>query len=152
MGLLVFSVECGKVRLHVQYVTVFLFIFLYLGIIYLISALNHLEDSQVTFVVCARDQGGRTSSVNASVTVKILKTAIASAVFEKSRYMFVIAEDAPQGSTIGIVKAREPLSEYLYVLLLCKCISYVNRIIQVLCILAKQKSFWTQKCSFATEV
>ncbi|XP_040187919.1 protocadherin-23 [Rana temporaria] len=80
------------------------------GIIYLISALNHLEDSQVTFFVCARDQGGRTSSVNASITVKILKTAVAPAVFEKSRYVFVIAEDAPQGSTVGIVKAREPLN------------------------------------------
>ncbi|KAM5193481.1 protocadherin-23 [Mantella aurantiaca] len=80
------------------------------GIIYLISALNHLEDSQVTFFVCARDQGGRTSSTNASVTVKILKTAMAPAVFEKSRYVFVIAEDAPHGSTVGIVKAREPLN------------------------------------------
>lgn len=97
----------------------------------MISALNHLEDSQVTFFVCARDQGGRTSSVNASITVKILKTAVAPAVFEKSRYVFVIAEDAPQGSTVGIVKAREPLSKYLPVSLQCKFGTYVNGIIKV---------------------
>ncbi|XP_063776587.1 protocadherin-23 [Pseudophryne corroboree] len=80
------------------------------GIIYLISALNHLEDSQVIIFVCARDKGGLTSAVNASVTVNILKTAVAPAIFEKSRYTFVIAEDAPQGSTVGTVKAREPLN------------------------------------------
>ncbi|XP_075054571.1 protocadherin-23 [Mixophyes fleayi] len=80
------------------------------GIIYLISALNHLEDSQVIIYICARDKGGLTSAVNASVTVNILKTSVAPAIFEKSRYTFVIAEDAPQGSAVGTVKAREPLN------------------------------------------
>ncbi|XP_075716448.1 protocadherin-23 [Rhinoderma darwinii] len=80
------------------------------GIIYLIAALNHLEDSQVNFSVCARDKGGLTSAVNASVTVNILKTKVAPPIFEKSRYSFTISEDAPNGSAVGTVKAREPLN------------------------------------------
>ncbi|KAM4051034.1 protocadherin-23 [Anomaloglossus baeobatrachus] len=80
------------------------------GIIYLIGALNHLEDLQVTFSVCARDRGGLTSAVNASITVNIQKTTVAPPIFEKSRYMFVISEDVPNGSAVGTVKAREPLN------------------------------------------
>ncbi|XP_068133139.1 protocadherin-23 [Hyperolius riggenbachi] len=80
------------------------------GIIYLVSALSHLEDSQVTFFVSAKDKGGRRSPVNASVTVKILKTAVAPAIFEKSRYTFFVAEDVPLGTTVGTVKAREPIN------------------------------------------
>ncbi|KAM9330444.1 protocadherin-23 [Gastrophryne carolinensis] len=79
------------------------------GIIYLVSALNQLEDSQLTFFVCARDNGGRTSTVNASVTVKIIKSDMAPAIFERSRYTFTVEEDVPQGSIVGTVKAREPL-------------------------------------------
>ncbi|KAG8592446.1 hypothetical protein GDO81_000503 [Engystomops pustulosus] len=80
------------------------------GVIYLIAALNHLEDLQVTFSVCARDKGGFTSAVNASVTVNIQKTTVAPPIFEKPRYTFVISEDVPNGSTVGIVKAREPMN------------------------------------------
>ncbi|XP_012811431.2 protocadherin-23 [Xenopus tropicalis] len=80
------------------------------GIIYLISVLSHLEDSWVSLSVAARDKGGLTSAVNATVTMNILKTATAPAIFEKSRYTFVIAEDVPKGSAVGTVKAREPLN------------------------------------------
>ncbi|KAM4709348.1 protocadherin-23 [Discoglossus pictus] len=80
------------------------------GIIYLISALSHLEDSRVSLSVSARDKGGLTSSVNAAVTVNILKTIVAPAIFEKSRYTFSIAEDVPKDSAVGTVKAREPLN------------------------------------------
>lgn len=86
--------------------------FLSLGIIYLIAALNHLEDLQVNFSVCARDKGGLTSAVNASITVNIQKTTVPPPIFEKSRYTFVISEDVPNGSAVGTVKAREPLSKY----------------------------------------
>ncbi|XP_056418388.1 protocadherin-23 [Hyla sarda] len=80
------------------------------GVIYLIAALNHLENLQVTFSVCARDKGGLTSAVNASVTVNIQKTTVPPPIFEKSRYTFVISENVPNGSTVGTVKAREPLN------------------------------------------
>ncbi|CAH2301204.1 protocadherin-23 [Pelobates cultripes] len=78
------------------------------GIIYLISTLNHLEDARIFLSVSARDKGGLTSTVNASVTINILKTAVAPAIFEKNRYTFFIPEDAPKGSAVGTVKAREP--------------------------------------------
>ncbi|XP_069599874.1 protocadherin-23-like [Ranitomeya imitator] len=80
------------------------------GIIYLIAALNHLEELQATFSVCARDKGGLTSAVNASITVNVQKTTVAPPIFEKSRYTFVISEDVPNGSAVGTVKAREPLN------------------------------------------
>ncbi|NWV02478.1 PCD23 protein, partial [Ptilonorhynchus violaceus] len=58
--------------------------------------------------VSARDGGGLTSATNAAVTVNILQTVLAPAIFERSRYTFSVPEDAPEDSPIGTVKAREP--------------------------------------------
>ncbi|NXK22985.1 PCD23 protein, partial [Arenaria interpres] len=58
--------------------------------------------------VSARDGGGLPSATNAAVTVNILQTASAPAIFERSRYTFSVPEDAPEDSPIGTVKAREP--------------------------------------------
>ncbi|NWX69921.1 PCD23 protein, partial [Alca torda] len=58
--------------------------------------------------VSARDGGGLPSATNAAVTVNILQTGSAPAVFERSRYTFSVPEDTPEGSLIGTVKAREP--------------------------------------------
>ncbi|XP_028599298.2 protocadherin-23 [Podarcis muralis] len=80
------------------------------GIIYLIASLSNVEHTSVLLAVSARDGGGLASTVNAVVTVKILQTAVAPAVFERSRYTFSIPEDAPEGSAVGTVKAREPLN------------------------------------------
>ncbi|XP_061440504.1 protocadherin-23 isoform X3 [Rhineura floridana] len=80
------------------------------GIVYLISALSNVEHSSVLLIVSARDGGGLFSVVNAVVTLRILQTAVAPAVFERSRYTFSIPEDAPEGSAVGTVKAREPLN------------------------------------------
>uniref|UniRef100_A0A670J3V0 Cadherin domain-containing protein n=1 Tax=Podarcis muralis TaxID=64176 RepID=A0A670J3V0_PODMU len=80
------------------------------GIIYLIASLSNVEHTSVLLAVSARDGGGLGSTVNAVVTVKILQTAVAPAVFERSRYTFSIPEDAPEGSAVGTVKAREPLN------------------------------------------
>ncbi|XP_053114005.1 protocadherin-23-like isoform X2 [Hemicordylus capensis] len=80
------------------------------GIIYLISALSNLEHFSVLLTVSARDGGGLCSVVNAVVTVRILQTSVAPAVFERSRYAFSIPEDVPEGSAVGTVKAREPLN------------------------------------------
>nr|XP_060634795.1 protocadherin-23 [Anolis sagrei ordinatus] len=80
------------------------------GIVYLLSSLTHVEHSSVQLTVSARDGGGLWSALNAVVTLKILHSTVAPAVFEKSRYTFSIPEDAPEGSAVGTVKAREPLN------------------------------------------
>ncbi|XP_075606799.1 protocadherin-23 [Balearica regulorum gibbericeps] len=78
------------------------------GIIYLISTLGQLTHSVLFLTVSARDGGGLPSATNAAVTVNILQTASAPAIFERSRYTFSVPEDAPEDSLIGTVKAREP--------------------------------------------
>ncbi|XP_042325607.1 protocadherin-23 [Sceloporus undulatus] len=80
------------------------------GIVYLISALSNVEHSSVQLTVSARDGGGLWSVLNAVVTLKIIQSVVAPAVFERSRYTFSIPEDAPEGSAVGTVKAREPLN------------------------------------------
>ena len=81
------------------------------GIIYLISALDHLVRSVLFLTVSARDGGGLPSATNAAITVNILQTTSAPAVFERSRYSFSVPEDAPEGSLIGTVKAKKPPSK-----------------------------------------
>nr|XP_047927782.1 protocadherin-23 [Anser cygnoides] len=78
------------------------------GIIYLLSALSHLAHSALFLTVSARDGGGLSSAINAAVTVHILQTTLAPAIFEKSRYAFSVPEDAPEDSLVGTVKAKEP--------------------------------------------
>ncbi|RLW09158.1 hypothetical protein DV515_00002655 [Chloebia gouldiae] len=78
------------------------------GIIYVTSALGHLAHSAVFLTISARDGGGLPSASNAAVTVNILQTVLVPAMFERSRYSFSVPEDAPEGSVIGTVKAREP--------------------------------------------
>ncbi|XP_063166591.1 protocadherin-23 [Candoia aspera] len=80
------------------------------GIVYLISSLSNADCSSVLLTVSAQDGGGLWSVVNAVVTVRILQTAVAPAVFEHSYYSFSIPEDAPEGSSVGTVKAKEPLN------------------------------------------
>ncbi|NXU81636.1 PCD23 protein, partial [Oreotrochilus melanogaster] len=58
--------------------------------------------------VSARDGGGLLSATNAAVTVNILQTALAPAIFERSQYVFSVPEDVPEDSPVGTVKAREP--------------------------------------------
>ncbi|XP_030419462.1 protocadherin-23 isoform X5 [Gopherus evgoodei] len=82
------------------------------GIIYLISALSHLDHTMMFLTVSARDGGGLTSVVNASVTVNIVQATLAPAIFERSRYTFSVPEDVPEGSPVGTVKAREPLNTF----------------------------------------
>lgn len=65
----------------------------------------------VLLVVSAQDGGGLSSATNAAVTVHILETTSAPAIFERSRYAFSIPEDAPEDSLVGAVKAREPPGE-----------------------------------------
>ncbi|XP_051646572.1 protocadherin-23 isoform X1 [Manacus candei] len=78
------------------------------GTIYLVSVLGHLAHSALFLTVSARDGGGLPSATNAAVTVNILQTVLAPAIFERSRYTFSVPEGAPEDSLLGTVKAREP--------------------------------------------
>nr|XP_033796923.1 protocadherin-23 isoform X2 [Geotrypetes seraphini] len=80
------------------------------GIIYLISSLSHLESSSISLSICAQDRGGLVSIISAMVTINILQTVMAPAVFERSHYSFFVAEDTPEYSPVGTVKARGPLN------------------------------------------
>ncbi|XP_070614235.1 protocadherin-23-like [Erythrolamprus reginae] len=80
------------------------------GTVYLISALTNTDCSSVRLTVSAQDGGGLSSDVDADVTLRTFQTAVAPAVFEHSFYSFSITEDAPEGSSVGTVKARKPLS------------------------------------------
>uniref|UniRef100_UPI00398EB44D protocadherin-23 n=1 Tax=Pristiophorus japonicus TaxID=55135 RepID=UPI00398EB44D len=74
------------------------------GAVYLASVLSHLQVSSVQLTVSARDGGNLTSSINATVTVHILQSALAPTVFERSYYSFTIQEDVPVGSVVGTVR------------------------------------------------
>lgn len=83
------------------------------GIIYLISGLGHLAHSALFLSVSAWDGGGLPSATNAAITINILQSTSAPAMFERSRYTFSIPEDAPEGSPIGTIKAREPPGKFV---------------------------------------
>ncbi|XP_075806754.1 protocadherin-23 [Microtus pennsylvanicus] len=80
------------------------------GVIYLTSALSHLEATTLFLMVCARDGGGLTAATNADVTIHILQTTLAPAEFERPKYTFSVYEDVPKDTLVGTVKARESLN------------------------------------------
>ncbi|KAM4834144.1 protocadherin-23 [Thomomys bottae] len=77
------------------------------GIIYLTSAINHLEPTTLFFMVRARDGGGLMAAVNAEVTIHVLQNTLAPAEFEKPKYTFSVYEDVHEDSPVGTVRARE---------------------------------------------
>ena len=82
------------------------------GTLYLRSTVAHLGTASVTLSLSARDGGGRTSATPARLTVNVVGSAQAPAVFQRSRYSFSVAEDAPPGTSVGTVTAVCPGSEY----------------------------------------
>lgn len=83
------------------------------GAVYLSSSLSHLGSASVKFSISAQDGEGQTSAQSANVTVHILHSDQAPAMFQRSHYTFSVSEDAPIGTTLGIVQALNPASEYL---------------------------------------
>ena len=79
--------------------------------VYLTSTLTHLGTATVKLVVTAHDGQGLSAVRPAEVTVNILSSAQAPAVFQRSRYAFTIPEDAPPGTSVGTVEASNPASE-----------------------------------------
>ncbi|XP_078145977.1 protocadherin-23 [Centroberyx gerrardi] len=78
------------------------------GVLYLTSTLTHLGTASVKLSVTAQDSGGLTSARPAEVTVNVVRSAQAPAVFQKSRYTFTVPEDAQPGTSVGTVEAISP--------------------------------------------
>lgn len=82
------------------------------GSVYLSSSLSLLRSSSVKLSVSAQDGGGMTAIHPANITVNILQSDQPPALFQKAHYTFSISEDAPVGSTVGLVQAVTPASEF----------------------------------------
>nr|XP_021332170.1 protocadherin-23 isoform X1 [Danio rerio] len=78
------------------------------GSVYLSSSLMQLRSSSVKLSVSARDGGGMSAAYPANITVNILQSDQPPALFQKAQYTFSISEDAPVGSSVGLVQAITP--------------------------------------------
>lgn len=78
------------------------------GSVYLNSSLSQLHSSSVKLSISARDGGGLSTIHPANITMSVLYSEQPPAFFQKSHYSFFISEDAPVGSTVGLVKAVTP--------------------------------------------
>ncbi|XP_049428541.1 protocadherin-23 [Epinephelus fuscoguttatus] len=78
------------------------------GMLLLSSTLTHLGAASVKLSVTAQDGEGLTSVKPAEVTINVLQSAQAPAVFQRSRYTFTVPEDAPPGTPVGTVVATNP--------------------------------------------
>ncbi|XP_056135724.1 protocadherin-23 [Lampris incognitus] len=78
------------------------------GVLYLTSTLTHLGTASVKLSVTALDSEGLTSAKPAEITINVVRSAQAPAVFQKSRYTFIVQEDAPPGISVGKVEAVSP--------------------------------------------
>ncbi|XP_040042590.2 protocadherin-23 [Gasterosteus aculeatus] len=78
------------------------------GTLLLTSTLTHLGAASVKLSVTARDGEGVNAARPAEVTINVLRSAQAPAVFKRSRYTFTVPEDAPPGTPVGTVEAVNP--------------------------------------------
>ncbi|KAG8014658.1 Protocadherin-16, partial [Nibea albiflora] len=76
--------------------------------LFLTSTLTHLGEASVKLSITAQDGDGLTSARPAEVTVNVLRSAQAPAVFQRSRYTFTVPEDTPPGTSVGKVEAMNP--------------------------------------------
>lgn len=76
--------------------------------LYLTSTLTHVGAASVKLSITAQDNEGLTAVRPAEVTINVLRSAQAPAVFQRSRYTFTVPEDAPPGTSVGTVEAINP--------------------------------------------
>lgn len=62
-------------------------------------------------LVTAQDGEGVMSARPAEVTINVLHSVQAPAVFQRSRYTFAVPEDAPPGTSVGTVEAMTTTGE-----------------------------------------
>ncbi|KAM3623277.1 uncharacterized protein V6R79_009482 [Siganus canaliculatus] len=75
------------------------------GTLFLASSLTHLGAASVRLSITAQDGEGLSSVRPAQVTVNVLRSVQAPAVFHRSRYSFTVPEDAAPGTPLGSVEA-----------------------------------------------
>uniref|UniRef100_A0A3Q2TYG1 Protocadherin-16 n=1 Tax=Fundulus heteroclitus TaxID=8078 RepID=A0A3Q2TYG1_FUNHE len=68
--------------------------------------------SSMKLLITAEDGDGLASPRPAKVTINVVQSAQAPAVFQRSRYTFTVPEDAPVGTSVGGVEASNPAGEY----------------------------------------
>lgn len=85
------------------------------GVLYLASSLSHLGTASVKLSISAEDGGGLMSSSPAVVTVHILSSGQAPAMFQRSRYTFSVPEDASTGTSVGAVHAVDPNGSWEFI-------------------------------------
>uniref|UniRef100_A0A8C9XBH0 Protocadherin-16 n=1 Tax=Sander lucioperca TaxID=283035 RepID=A0A8C9XBH0_SANLU len=82
------------------------------GMLLLTSTLTHLGAASVKLSITAQDGEGLASVRPAELTINVLRSAQAPAVFQRSRYSFAVPEDAPPWTAVGTVEAMNPAGEY----------------------------------------
>ena len=80
--------------------------------LYLASTLTHLGAASVKLSITAQDGEGLSAVRPAEVTINVLRSAQAPAVFQRSRYTYTVPEDAPPGTSVGTVEAINPAGEF----------------------------------------
>uniref|UniRef100_A0A8C9XET0 Protocadherin-16 n=1 Tax=Sander lucioperca TaxID=283035 RepID=A0A8C9XET0_SANLU len=78
------------------------------GMLLLTSTLTHLGAASVKLSITAQDGEGLASVRPAELTINVLRSAQAPAVFQRSRYSFAVPEDAPPWTAVGTVEAMNP--------------------------------------------
>ncbi|KAL7855856.1 hypothetical protein AOLI_G00194600 [Acnodon oligacanthus] len=78
------------------------------GVVSLSSPLSTLGSSSVKLAISAHDGQGLSALRPADITINILHSDHAPALFHKSHYSFSIPEDAPAGTSVGTVQAIKP--------------------------------------------
>lgn len=82
--------------------------------LFLNSSLTHLGIASIKLLITAQDEGGLASTRPAEVTINVVQSAQAPAVFQRSRYTFTVPEDAPVGTSVGIVESSNPTGERIF--------------------------------------
>ncbi|XP_023190165.1 protocadherin-23 [Xiphophorus maculatus] len=75
------------------------------GMLFLNSSLTHLGAASMKLLITAQDGDGLSSARPAEVTINVVQSGQAPAVFQKSSYTFTVPEDAPLGTSVGTVEA-----------------------------------------------
>ncbi|MED6259232.1 hypothetical protein ATANTOWER_019154, partial [Ataeniobius toweri] len=78
------------------------------GMLFLNSSLTHLGAASMKLLITAQDEDGLASARPAEVTMNVVQSAQAPAVFQRPRYTFTVPEDAPVGTSVGTVEASKP--------------------------------------------
>ncbi|MEQ2272563.1 hypothetical protein XENORESO_000308, partial [Xenotaenia resolanae] len=78
------------------------------GMLFLNSSLTHLGAASMKLLITAQDEDGLSSARPAEVTMNVVQSAQAPAVFQRPRYTFTVPEDAPVGTSVGTVEASNP--------------------------------------------